>query len=305
MKYIKTFSDTVEVSQVALGCMRIADMSDKEMDLYLNNAVELGYNYFDHADIYGGGKCEEVFGKALKRNPSLKDKIIIQTKCSIKPGIYDFSKEHIISAVEGSLKRLGTDSVDVLLLHRPDLLMEPDEVAEAFDILEGQGKVKHFGVSNHSPMQIELLKKSVKQKLSINQMQLSITNASMISSGANVNLCNEDGINRDGYLRDYCRLNGITIQPWSPMQYGFFEGCFVDNEKFPELNRVLKEIADKYSVSTTTMAIAWILRHPAKMQPITGTTNLTRLADCIKASDIRITHDEWYQIYLAAGNKLP
>ncbi len=305
MKYIKTFSDTVEVSQVALGCMRIADMSDKEMDLYLNNAVELGYNYFDHADIYGGGKCEEVFGNALKRNPSLKDKIIIQTKCSIKPGMYDFSKEHIISAVEGSLRRLGTDSVDVLLLHRPDLLMEPDEVAEAFDTLEGQGKVKHFGVSNHSPMQIELLKKSVKQKLSINQMQLSITNASMISSGANVNLCNEDGINRDGYLRDYCRLNGITIQPWSPLQYGFIEGSFLKNKEYKKLHKVIDEVAEKYGITDTGVAIAWLLRLPDKMQPIVGSTNPERIRAVAEASDITMSREDWYKIYLAAGYRLP
>lgn len=305
MKYIKTFSDTVEVSQVALGCMRIADMSDKEMDLYLNNAVELGYNYFDHADIYGGGKCEEVFGNALKRNPSLKDKIIIQTKCSIKPGMYDFSKEHIISAVEGSLKRLGTDSVDVLLLHRPDLLMEPDEVAEAFDTLEGQGKVKHFGVSNHSPMQIELLKKSLKQKLSINQMQLSITNASMISSGANVNLCNDDGINRDGYLRDYCRLNGITIQPWSPLQYGFIEGSFLKNKEYKKLHKVIDEVAEKYGITDTGVAIAWLLRLPDKMQPIVGSTNPERIKAVAQASDITMSREDWYRIYLAAGYRLP
>lgn len=305
MKYIKTFSDTVEVSQVALGCMRIADMSDKEADQYLSEAVEIGYNYFDHADIYGGGRCEEVFGNALKRNPSLKDKIIIQTKCSIKPGMYDFSKEHIVSALEGSLKRLGVDCVDVLLLHRPDLLMEPEEVAEAFDTLESQGKVKHFGVSNHSPMQIELLKKSVKQKLSINQMQLSITNASMISSGANVNLCNEDGINRDGYLRDYCRLNGITIQPWSPLQYGFIEGSFLKNKEYKKLHKVIDEIAEKYGITDTGVAIAWLLRLPDKMQPIVGSTNPGRIKAVAEASDVTLSREDWYKIYLAAGYRLP
>ena len=193
MKYIKPFGNDTEVSQVALGCMRISDMSDSEADMYLNTAVENGINYFDHADIYGGGKCEEVFGNALKRNPLLKDKIFIQTKCSIRKGMYDFSKEHIISAVEGSLRRLGVEAVDTLLLHRPDLLMEPEEVAEAFDELEKSGKVKYFGVSNHSPMQIELLKTCVSQPLVFNQMQLSITNANMVSSGANVNLANSDG----------------------------------------------------------------------------------------------------------------
>ena len=305
MKYIKTFSQDTEVSQVALGCMRIGNMTDKEADIYLSTAVECGYNYFDHADIYGGGRCEEVFGAALKRNGKLRDKIIIQTKCGIRKGMYDFSKEHILSSVEGSLRRLGLDSVDVLLLHRPDLRMEPDEVAEAFDELEKSGKVKHFGVSNHSAPQIELLKTSVKQELSINQMQLSIATASMISSGANVNLCNEDGVNRDGYLRDYCRLNGITIQPWSPLQHGFIEGSFSKNEKYAELNRTIGELAEKYGITETGMAIAWLLRLPDKMQPVVGSTNIERIKAVAEAADIEITREDWYKIYLAAGYRLP
>ena len=306
MKYIKTFSDECEVSQLALGCMRISDKTDKEMDFYLNNAVDLGINYFDHADIYGRGKCEEVFGAALKRNPTLRDKIYIQTKCSIVPGsMYDFSKEHIISAVDGSLKRLGVEHIDVLLLHRPDLLMDPAEVAEAFDELETKGKVGAFGVSNHSPLQIELLQREMKQKLSINQMQLSITNANMIASGANVNLPGDDGVNYDGYLRDYCRLKGITIQPWSPLQYGFIEGSFVDNRKYKNLNKVIEELAEKYGTTPTGMAIAWILRLPEKMQPIVGSTNPGRIEAVAKAADITLSREDWYRIYREAGYRLP
>ena len=306
MRYIKPFGNENEISQVALGCMRIADKTDKEMDFYLNEAVELGFNYFDHADIYGRGRCEEVFGRALKRNSALKDKIFIQTKCSIVPGkMYDFSKEHIVSSVEGSLRRLGVDGVDTLLLHRPDLLMEPEEVAEAFDELEKSGKVKHFGVSNHSPMQIELLKKSVKQPLLFNQMQLSITNANMISSGANVNLANCDGVNYDGYLRDYCRLNGITVQPWSPLQFGFIEGSFLINEKYKELNGVINKIAEKYGITDTGVAIAWLLRLPEKMQPVVGSTNPERIRAVAKASDFTLSREDWYEIYRAAGYALP
>lgn len=305
MKYINTFSKEIPVSQVALGCMRIADMTEKEADNYLNTAVELGYNYFDHADIYGGGKCEEVFGNALKRNPSLRDKIIIQTKCSIRKGMYDFSKEHILSSVDNSLKRLGVEKIDVLLLHRPDLLMEPEEVAEAFDKLESDGKVSAFGVSNHSALQIELLKTAVKQDLKINQMQLSITNATMLSSGANVNLDNRDGINKDGYLRDYCRLNGITIQPWSPLQRGFISGYFLENGENAELGKTINEMAEKYNTTDSGIAIAWLLRLPDKMQPIVGSTNLERITDIAKASEIAMTREDWYKIYLAAGYKLP
>ncbi len=305
MKYINTFSKDIKVSQVALGCMRIADMSDTEAEKYISTAVDLGYNYFDHADIYGGGECEKVFGRALALNKSLHDKIIIQTKCGIRRGMYDFSKEHIINSVNNSLKNLGVEKIDVLLLHRPDLLMEPEEVAEAFDYLESSGKVGAFGVSNHSASQIELLKTAVKQELSINQMQLSLMNATLVSSGANVNLQNRDGTNYDGYLRDYCRLHGITIQPWSPLQHGFISGAFLGNPAFEDVNKKLREVAEKYGVSDTGMAIAWLLRLPEKMQPVVGSTNLTRLEEISKASDINLSREDWYSLYLAAGYKLP
>ncbi len=305
MKYINTFSKEIDVSQIALGCMRISDMTDAEADRYLMNALECGYNYFDHADIYGGGKCEEVFGAALKRNAGVRDKIIIQTKCSIKRGMYDFSKEHILLSVEGSLKRLGVEKIDVLLLHRPDLLMDPDVVAQVFDKLYSSGKVGAFGVSNHSALQIELLQKSVKQKLSINQLQLSLTNAKMISSGANVNLDNSDGINCDGYVRDYCRLNGITIQPWSPLQHGFISGTFLGNEDYPELNAKLREMAEKYGVTDTGIAIAWLLRLPEKMQPIVGSISPERLKQVAAAADITLSAEDWYDLYLTAGYRLP
>ena len=293
----------LQVPTVAVGCMRISDMSESEVSAFVDTALQNGANFFDHADIYGGGKSEEVFGKAIK---SLnREDLIIQTKCGIRKGQFDFSYDHIVNSVDGSLKRLGTEYIDVLLLHRPDALMEPEEVAKAFDYLKNSGKVRHFGVSNQNPYQMELLQNSMDMTICANQLQFSIMHAPMIQSGINVNMYNESGVNRDGSVLDYCRLNKITIQPWSPMQYGFFEGCFVDNEKFPELNKVLEDIGNKYGVSKTTMAFAWILRHPAKMQPVTGTTNLIRLADCLKASDIQITREEWYEIYRAAGNKIP
>lgn len=235
----------------------------------------------------------------------MRENIIIQTKCGIRPGRFDFSYEHIISSVDGSLKRLGTDYIDVLLLHRPDALMEPEEVAKAFDELRAKGKVRHFGVSNQNPYQIQLLQAALDMPLCVNQLQFSVMHAPMIQSGINVNMYNDSAVNRDGGVLDFCRLGKITIQPWSPMQYGFFEGCFIDNEKFPELNKALADIGEKYGVSKTTVAFAWILRHPAKMQPVTGTTNLTRLEDCLKASEITLTREEWYDIYRAAGNVLP
>ncbi len=291
------------VPTIAVGCMRISDMSEKEVSAFIETAVSNGANFFDHADIYGGGKSEEVFGKAV--SSSERENIIIQTKCGIRKGQFDFSYEHIINSVEGSLKRLGTDYIDVLLLHRPDALMEPEEVAKAFDELKASGKVCHFGVSNQNPYQMQLLQSYLDMPLCADQLQFSVAHTPMIQSGINVNMYNDSAVNRDGGVLDYCRLNKITIQPWSPMQYGFFEGCFVDNEKFPELNRALEKIGNNYGVSKTTMAFAWILRHPAKMQPVTGTINLTRLKDCIKAAEINITREEWYEIYRAAGNTLP
>lgn len=293
----------LQVPAVAVGCMRISDMTEKEVQAFVETALENGTNFFDHADIYGGGRSEEVFGKAIKSYN--RKELLIQTKCGIRKGMFDFSYEHIISSVEGSLKRLGTDYIDVLLLHRPDALMEPEEVARAFDELKGSGKVRHFGVSNQNPYQMQLLQSALDMPLCANQLQLSIMHAPMIQSGINVNMYNDSATNRDGGVLDYCRLNKITIQPWSPMQYGFFEGCFVDNKKFPELNKVLEDIGNKYGISKTTVAFAWLLRHPAKMQPVTGTTNLTRLTDCIRASEVKLTREQWYEIYRAAGNKLP
>ncbi|WP_336775887.1 aldo/keto reductase [Paenibacillus sp. MMO-58] len=306
MRTIKLGSTALEVPVVAVGCMRINSLDKAGAERFVQTALEQGANFFDHADIYGAGTCEEIFAEAIHMNDSVRENIILQSKCGIKPGVmFDFSKEHILASTDAILKRLKTDYLDILLLHRPDALVEPDEVAEAFDRLESSGKVRHFGVSNQNPMQIELLKKSVKQPIVANQLQLSITNANMISNGINVNMENSSAINRDGSILDYCRLHDITVQPWSPFQYGFFEGVFLDNDKFPELNKAIDAIAGKYDVSNTTIAIAWLLRHPAKMQPVIGSMNIERLKDCVKAADITLTREEWYEIYRAAGNILP
>ena len=305
MRTMKLGTSALEVPVIAVGCMRINSLDKSEAEKFVRSAMDQSANFFDHADIYGGGTCEEIFADAVHMNASIREKMILQSKCGIRQGMFDFSKEHILNSVDGILKRLRTDYLDILLLHRPDALVEPDEVAEAFDKLESSGKVRHFGVSNQNPMQIQLLKKSVKQPLVANQLQLSITNATMISAGINVNMENESAVNRDGSILDYCRLHDITIQPWSPFQYGFFEGVFLGNEKFPELNKAIDEVAAKYGVSNTAIAIAWLLRHPAKMQPVIGTMNIERLTDCCNAADVHLTREEWYQIYRAAGNILP
>lgn len=300
-----TIGNTLTVPEIALGCMRINELDKKGAEQFVQTALEEGINFFDHADIYGAGKCEEIFADAINMNETIREKIILQSKCGIRKGFFDFSKEHILNSVDAILKRLKTDYLDILLLHRPDTLVEPEEVAEAFSTLHTLGKVRHFGVSNQNPMQIELLQKYVEQKLVINQLQFSITNATMISAGINVNMENAAAVNRDGSILDYCRLKEITIQPWSPFQYGFFEGVFLGSDKFKELNKKIDELAEKYKVTNTTIAIAWILRHPAKMQPIVGTTSQMRLKEICKASHITLTKEEWYEIYRAAGNILP
>lgn len=292
------------VPTLAVGCMRINNMTNKELESFIDTAMENKANFFDHADIYGNGECEQKFGDAI--SGKRREDFIIQTKCGIVPGkMYDFSFEHIVKSVDESLGRLKSEYIDILLLHRPDALMEPEEVAKAFDLLKESGKVKHFGVSNQNPYQIQLLQSCLDMPLCVNQLQFGIMHSSMIQAGINVNMNNPSAIDRDGGILDYCRLNKITVQTWSPMQYGFFEGCFIDNEKFPELNRILGEIAYNYGVNKNTIAIAWILRHPAKMQPVTGTTNIGRLCDFIKATEIKLTREEWYAIYMAAGNQLP
>lgn len=303
MKKIQFGTSDLQAASVILGCMRLNGAENPVK--VIETAYEQGIDFFDHADIYGGGECETIFGKALKETSIKREDIIIQTKCGIRKGMFDFSKEHIVTSVEASLQRLGVDYVDALLLHRPDTLVEPEEVASAFDQLESQGKVKYFGVSNQKPMQIELLKKTVKQPLLANQLQFGIKHTEMIDQGIHVNMTDDPSIDRDGSILDYSRLNEMTIQAWSPYQYGFFEGVFIGNEKFTELNQTLDRIAEKYNSTATGLATAWILRHPANMQVIAGTMNTQRIKEIAKASEIVLTREEWYEIYRAAGNILP
>ena len=305
MKNLIIGDTNLEVSEIGLGCMRITELQDKkEVRNLIDTAMDQGIDFFDHADIYDGGHAEEVFGEVV--DPAMRQNMIIQSKCGIIPGkAYDFSKEHILRSVEESLKRLRTDYLDILLLHRPDTLMEPEEVAEAFELLEKSGKVRYFGVSNQNSMQIELLNKYCGNRIKINQLQFSIAHCDIVDSGLNVNVHSEAGANRDGSILEYCRLKDITIQAWSPFQYGMFEGVFLNNEKFPKLNKLVDELAEKYQVTNNAIAVAWILRHPARIQPIVGTTNKNRLTDICKASEVNLTREEWYALYMVAGKVLP
>ena len=294
------------VPAIVVGCMRLGEMDGKSMNAFLHAALEQGANYFDHADIYAGGKSEEIFGQAVKEDSSIKrEDLIIQSKCGICKGFYDLSKKHIIESVDGSLKRLQTDYLDVLLIHRPDALIEPEEVASAFDELEKSGKVRHFGVSNHKPMQIELLKRYIEQPLIINQLQFSLPVSNMVANGMEVNMETEGSIDRDGSVLDYSRLHDMTIQAWSPFQMPNWQGCFLGNDAYADLNEKIEILAETYGTSATAIAAAWIFRHPAGMQLITGTTKPERLKEIIASSDIVLTRVEWYQLYLAAGHLLP
>lgn len=308
MKYINIANTDLTVSNIIMGNMRLTQLSVPEAEKLIRTAMEEGINFFDHADIYGKGKCEEIFSEAIQMNPSIREKMILQSKCGIisPEGYFDFSKEHILESVDGILKRLNTEYLDILLLHRPDALMEPAEVAEAFEKLHQSGKVKYFGVSNHNPAQMELLQKYIPYKLIVNQLQFSIAHTPMIDSGIALNMKVDQSVNRDSSILEYCRLNDITIQAWSPFQHGFFEGTFLGNlELFPELNKVLDRLAKKYEVTTTTIAVAWITRHPANIQVVLGTTNRERLMDGCKGSELPLTRQEWYEIYKAAGNMVP
>lgn len=285
--------------------MRIGGMDPAAIDNLIQTSYDLGIDFYDHADIYGGGNCEVVFADSIARLGLDRSKLILQSKCGIRQGFFDFSKEHILDSAGRILQRLKTDYLDILLLHRPDALIEPEEVAEAFGQLKASGKVRHFGVSNFNPGQIELLQAFLPDALCANQLQFSITNTGMIDRGIASNMKIDNSVDRDGGVLDYCRLKKITIQAWSPFQYGFFEGVFIDNPKFPELNKVMDELCEKYGVTKTGLAIAWIQRHPAKIQSVLGTTSAERVTQVANAVKIELSRPDWYAIYRAAGNILP
>jgi predicted oxidoreductase len=287
--------------------MRIDQLEPSAVDKLISASIDVGINFFDHADIYGKGKCEEVFAASVKRLGLKRDSLILQSKCGIRQDVvtFDFSKKHILASVDGILKRLHVDYLDVLLLHRPDALMEPHEVAEAFGNLLASGKVRNFGVSNQNPTLMELLQRALPMKLLFNQLQLSVAFTPLIDGNIHMNNKDDAAVMRDGGALDYCQLKGITVQAWSPFQFGFFEGAFLGNAKFPELNKVIDRIASDHKVTNTAIAVAWISRHPARIQTILGTTTPQRVLDSAQSQSFQLTREQWYEIYRAAGNVLP
>lgn len=312
MKQINLGGSELSASRIVLGCMRISQMDDAALSKHLNTALELGINNFDHADIYGKGECETKFGKILATELK-RDEIILQSKCGIRYGhtagddieYYDLSKEHIIDSADGILRRLGTDYLDLLMLHRPDSLMEPEEIAEAFDRLEQSGKVRHFGLSNFNASQFDYVQQYSRQKLVTNQMQFGPAEPKIINSGIQTNTPFDGAADRDGGLLDYVRRNDVTLQAWSPFHYGYFDGIFLDDAKYAALNEKLEAIGKIHGISKSAAAVAWILRHPAKMQTIIGTTNTERLKEIAKADEISLSRPEWYSIYESAGHVIP
>lgn len=307
MKKIPLGKTNMEVSEVALGCMRMADMSVEAASVVVKTALDEGINFFDHADMYGKGKSELVFGEVLKRLGVDRESIYIQSKCGIdvENGTFNYEKQYILDCVEGILKRLQTDYIDVLLLHRGDALVDPKEVSEAFNILKASGKVRHFGVSNHSGMMIDLLNKYLDVELVANQVQMSIMHTPSIDYALNFNNRSALGTDHAAGMIEHARIHDMTLQAWSPFYAGYFEAVFVDNPDYPVINEAMEKIANKYGVSKEAVAVAWISRHPAQIQTLIGSMNSDRIKRICKVRDFRLTHTEWYDLYKAAGNTLP
>ena len=309
MKHFNYGQSEDSVSTVILGLMRTADMGKDALNGLCETALEAGINFFDTADCYADGRAESLLGDVFQENPSLRDKVFLQSKCGIRSenGMtwYDFSRDYIVAAAEASLSRLKTDRMDSLLLHRPDALMEPEEIAEAFTALYKSGKVRNFGFSNCNPMMLEYLSKNLPFKICANQVQFSVCHTPMLDAGFQVNMKWDGSVMRDGGILEYCRMNDIAVQAWSTMQYGFFEGVYLNNERFPKLNEVFYRIAGEKGVSAAAVALAWILRYPGKTQTVIGTTKPDRIRESAQAAGIELSRKEWYELYLAAGNRLP
>lgn len=305
MEFINLGKSGLTASAIGLGCMRMSGKTPAEAATVISACLENGINFFDHADIYGGGRSEEIFAAAMKEAGIGREQVILQSKCGIRPGRYDFSKEHLTQSVEGILRRLDVDYLDVLALHRPDALVEPEEVAEVFDCLHRSGKVRYFGVSNHHSMQMELLSKYLNQKLIVNQLQFSPAHTGMIDCGIHVNMKTPNSVQHDGMLMDYCRVNDVTIQAWSPFQYGMIEGPFFQNPDFAELTETIRRVGAEHGLSDSACVVAWILRHPARIQVLAGSMDPNRIAEMAKASSKTLSREEWYEIYRAGGNILP
>jgi predicted oxidoreductase len=316
MKRMKLGNTPLEVSRIALGCMRLSDDRERALTT-VRAALDQGINFFDHADIYGRGKREEVFAAIWAEVPGLRDEVILQSKCGIRfagdpdaraPKRFDFSYEHIVRSVEGSLRRLKTDHLDVLLLHRPDALVEPEEVARAFDHLREAGKVRYFGVSNHTAAQIQLLQSCMTQPLVANQLEFNVIHTQLINDGIIFNRNDREVASRSEGTLEFCRLQNIIVQAWSPLARGVLSGKSIADPdvRIERTAALVAQLAKEKGVSAEAVLIAWLLRHPARIQPIIGTTNPVRIAAAYQADDLELSREEWYSLFIAGrGGELP
>ena len=309
MRYINFGSQHTEVSEVVLGAMRIADKTPQEVAELVQTALDCGINAVDTAPIYG--PSEGKLGEAFALVPGLRDKVWLQTKLGIRPhprvkaNYFDFSYEHIMESVDHSLLVMKTDHVDSLLLHRPDALMEPQEIARAFQELHDAGKVIDFGVSNQNPAMMSLLASYLPFPITANQVQLSAAFTPMFDAFFDVNMENDESVMRDGGILQYCAQHDMAIQAWSVLQHGYFGGVFIDDPDYAGLNEALERVASDHNSTKTAVAINWVLRYPAKMQALVGTTRPERIRESASACDWEMSREEWYEIYFGAGHRLP
>ncbi len=324
MNKYKIYNTDLEVSRIAYGCMGIggswddSPLADETISKAIDSvsaALEGGINFFDHANIYARGKSEIVFSKVLQELKGIRDKIIIQSKCGIRfpgdpnpesPGRYDFSYKNIVESTNASLNRLGIEQLDILLLHRPDPLMQPEEVAKAFDELHKQGKVRYFGISNFNPGQMTLLQNSLDYPLVVNQIEISLLHHHVFNDGILANQLSGKYAAATGII-DHCMLNNIQVQAWSPVALGKIFNPPTDAESnVKKLSRKLIEYAEEKNTSVEAIALAWLLKHPAGIQPVIGTTKPERIINSCKADDIELTREEWYTLFtIARGNPVP
>lgn len=314
MKTIPVGRSSLQSSRLAYGCWRLAGTWEAaqvtpEREAHgraaVHAAYDAGFTLFDLADIYADGAAETIFGQALKEAPGMRDRIVIASKCGIRkagqpephaPYRYDFSKAHILRSCEESLRRLGVNTIDLYMLHRPDFLGNPAEVAAAFSQLKQEGKVREFGVSNFRPSQVTAFQAACPMPLIVNQVELSLGQLAPLS---------------DGTL-DQCLAAGITPLAWSPLAGGrLASGATVsmqdpDHARKQKLFDAIDHLARERGATRGQVALAWLLRHPAQIIPIIGTIHPERILEAVKAADLELTRDEWYRLYVAAsGQKLP
>ena len=314
------------VSRLAYGCAALGGPWDageltqerrRKALAALEAALDAGVDHFDLADVYAFGKAERAFSEIWQLDPSLRARVVVQSKCGVVRSAddtsraetyYDSSREHILAAARGSMGRLGVDYLDLLVLHRPDVLLEPEEVAAAFDRLHAGGEVRHFGVSNYAPGQVELLQAALDRPLLVNQLQVSLAHPDLIDDAVVVNDTSPDRPVRGFGTLAYCMQRSITVQAWAPLGAG---GLVRDDDagadpRLLAVRRELAAVARERGAHPAAVAIAWILRHPAGIQPLLGGRTPDEIRTAAQGIDLTLTRAEWYRLFNASrGTPVP